>query len=237
MSVQDVQNKISWYYRQFDAIARDDTITEGSRARQSQNIRQSYELFGATAYREFEQAWNELRREDAEIIARRQRAAQKAEDSWNYERLRYYREQAQSDINGTMSLNDAVKLIRGVVDSSSRERARAYLESGSTVLAKYHGSSGLGSSLAWMEQEAAKLTRPPEFDSLDKQENELVNKAVKLREDTVNAANIMPNSGIGSLLQRVHIHAKVDSTSGNFAWIVDWIEPNTMLPAAAPTAA
>lgn len=226
MSVAEVMRKANWYSQQLIAIRDDVGLTDGGRERQRLNLLESYELYGKnTAYKEFEAAWSGLKSELESVTRARRAASQRAEDSWNFERLRYYKEQAQSDIIRTMSLREAEKLIRGIVDTGSREQARAYLDSTGVILSKYHGFDGLGSFLAWMESKAAELTRPPEFDKLDERERELILNAVELRDVTVSAANTIPNSRIGILLKSVQLGMKVDSVSGKYYWDLSFEEP------------
>lgn len=228
MSVKDTMSKLEWYQKQFISIRDDVYLTDGGRERQRVNLSESYELYGKnTAYKEFEQAWRSMRGEYESIAKARRAASQRAEDSWNFERLRYYRELAMADIARTMSLHEAEKLIRGVVDTGSREQSRAYLESTSTVLSKYHSFVGAGSLIAWMDSKVAELTRPAEFDKLDERERELVLSAVELRDTTISAANLLPNSGIGNLLRSVQLGMRVDSAAGKYYWSLSFDEPLT----------
>jgi hypothetical protein len=236
MSTRDVLTKLDWYHKQFTAIRRDEALTEAGRERQYNNLSQSYELYGFTAHKEFDMAWRQLRGEFDTLSAKRRAAAQSHEDAWSYDRLNYYKEQARADISRAASLSELEKHLRGIVDSGSREQARAYLEQSNAVMLRFRGQSGLGSFAAWMDREASKLTRPPEFDKLDKQEHELIMRAVKLRDETTTAANMLPQSGVGYLLRDVHIGMRVDSASGKYYYDVAFGSPESITAPAAPAA-
>lgn len=221
-NVGEVMSKLDWYQKTFTAIKRDDTLTEGGRIRQFNNLAESYRLYGDTVFNTFATAWRDIRGEFKSVARERRSASQRAEDGWSYERLNYYKEQARADINKSENLQELEKLLTRIMDSGSKEQRRAYLECTSTVLSKYHGTVGAGSFIARMEREAAMLTRPPEFDKLDERENELRLQAMRLRDKTQAAANMHPESGVGNLLRLVHIGMNADSTSGNYYYTVEF---------------
>lgn len=232
MSAKDILDKLEWYQRQFEAIRRDGNLSEAGKERQTANLRQSYELYADTVYREFATAWSSLRSKYAKLGEERRVAAQAESDTWNFEKLAYYRQIATGAINRTYSLDEAEKLIRGVMDTGSREQRRAYLESSVAVMARYGSILGVGGFAEWMDSEAAKLTRPPEFDALDEQEQKLRLQAVKLQDDTITAANMYPSSNVSGLLRGVHIGGKVDAITGEFSYVVNFSEPEPTAQAA-----
>lgn len=233
-SVNEVMSKLTWYNKTFLAIKHDDALTEGGRARQYENLSKSYQLYGDTVYQTFDAAWRELRGEFDALSRARRAASQRAEDAWSYERLRYYSEQARADISRSMSLPELEKHLRSIVASGSREQARAYLESTSAVLTRYHSVVGAGSLVAWMEQASRELTTPSEFAKLDEREHELIMRAVELRDKTQAAANMHPQSGAGELLRLVHIGMKPDSVSGKYYYELNFTDESTLTAPSKP---
>lgn len=236
-AIDDAQSsldKISWYQRQLTAIHRDETLTPAGRERQYFNMSQSMELYSDVAYKAFDAAWQYVRSELKSLASRRRQASQRADDSWSFERLRYYHEQALTDIARAYSMQELEKFIRSVVASGSKEQARAMLECGAAVLNRFRGQVGVGGLVAWMDSEAEKIVRPPEFDKYDEQERELIQQIVKLRDMTVSGANMLPQAGIINLLKQVHIGAKVDAITGDFDYLITFDEPEPLVIPIAP---
>lgn len=226
---QAVLDKLSWYSRQLLAIHRDESLTAAGRERQYFNMAQSFELYGKTAYNGFEAAWRKLKSELASLDSRRRAASQRFDDSWSFERLQYYKAQAITDIGRFYSMQECEKHIRSVVATGSKEQVRAYLESSTAVLNRFRGQVGVGGLVKWMDDEAARLTRPPEFDKYDEQESELISQVVKLRDMTVSAANMIPQAGIGNLLRLVQIGMRADSVSGKYFYSVVFTDDEPLI--------
>lgn len=225
MDTKEVLDKLSWYQQQYYQVSQDERLNAAARDDRLANLRREQEKFAPVVYDVFAQAWLDIRRGLASVDASRRLASQKMSDAWSYESMRYYRELARDDIAKSANLQELEKHIKSMAASGSKEQARAYLESGGAVIAKYRGTPGLGSMVAWMEQEAAKLTTPAEFAQLDERQAELVLSAVTLRDRTVSAANMLPQSNVVSLLKEVSIGMRADSVSGRYEWTLDFAEP------------
>lgn len=226
MSAKDVLAKLDWYQEQLEAVRRDGNLSQAGRERQLANLRASYHLYHDTAYNTLKAEWSSIKSKFAMLSKQKQAAAQAESDTWDYSKLAYYKEHAQNAIRQADTIRDVEKLIRAAVDGGSREQARAYTESTSVVSSRFAGRDGLGSLLGEMGRIVSQLTRAPGVDKLEAKEQELKREAVELRKDTITAAGYYPmlDTPMLRLLDGVSIRARVDSTSGEFEWDVNFIE-------------
>lgn len=213
MTAKDILKKLSEMDVQFDAIKNDNNLTDIGKQKQLDNLRESYNAYHDTAAKELEKSWSELKSKIAENKRKTREAHQAESDSWSYDKLRYYREVAGDKLRRAYSLDEAEKLINTAVDYGSREEQRAYLESTDAIQVRFASQTGSGALISSMNKRAAELSRPPELDKLEPEEQQLKRDAFTLYDDTRKVLDKYPSramsSPITSLIRDVDIKVKV----------------------------
>lgn len=148
-----------------------------------------------------------LKRMDANQ-ARRQAALNKAEETWDFERLNYYSRSASSQIAAAGDLVEIAELYNQVVKSGNTHNQRAWCEIGMEKIDSLAlGNIGVaGGLLGRMKGDLAKLLMPPEMAAIDKTGAGLVEEAQALRTAAQACIGIYGGWSFGS------VSVAVDST-------------------------
>lgn len=228
MTAKDILSKLNEMDRQLYAIQNDNKLSDIGRQEKMKSIRAEYDAYHDIAARELTKSLSELRTKRADTKSKIKELHQAESNSWNYDKLRYYREVAGDELRRAYNLDEAEKLINKAVDYGSREEQRAYLESTDAIQVRFTGDMRRATVINSMKRRANELTRPDGIDKLEMEEQKIDRDIVELYGDANKILDKYPSEVIGSpiipLIQSIKITTKMRDDGSDFDYIINFAD-------------
>lgn len=155
---RDVKTQLALFDTMRRRIRNDPNLSQSGKDRALQNLEDSIKAYRKTAHAALQEEWREARQSFMDLQERGKAAEARVEASYDYTKLAYHRQTAETLIARERDLPAVEALIMQNADSGDRERRRAWLEAWPAV--EKRGGGGGGALAGWMRSELERELTP-----------------------------------------------------------------------------